>query len=108
MMAYAALVPFSVLPRSSCRRPKTVLLMREAGHFDLVLRRIAETRDRAAFQELFEHFAPRVKAYAMKLGAPAQTAEDLAQEAMLTVWRKAGLFDPARAAKDRCADCGRW
>jgi RNA polymerase sigma factor (sigma-70 family) len=98
MMAYAALVPFSVLPRSSCRRPKTVLLMREAGHFDLVLRRIAETRDRAAFQELFEHFAPRVKAYAMKLGAPAQTAEDLAQEAMLTVWRKAGLFDPARAA----------
>jgi len=74
------------------------VLMREAGHFDTLLRRIAEARDRAAFQELFEYFAPRVKAYAMKLGAPAQAAEDLAQEAMLIVWRKAALFYPARAA----------
>jgi RNA polymerase sigma factor (sigma-70 family) len=95
MMAHAALVPFRAPSR---RRPKPVVLMREAGPFDVILRRIAESRDRAAFQELFEHFAPRVKAYAMKLGASAQAAEDLAQEAMLTVWRKAGLFDPARAA----------
>jgi len=95
-MAYAALVSFRMPP--SRRRPKTVMLMREAGHFDTLLHRIAECRDRGAFQELFAHFAPRVKAYAMKLGASAQAAEDLAQEAMLTVWRKAGLFDPTRAA----------
>ncbi|HSS13335.1 MAG TPA: sigma-70 family RNA polymerase sigma factor [Rhizomicrobium sp.] len=95
MMAHAAQVCFRVPPR---RRPKPVVLMREAGPFDTLLRRIAEARDRAAFQELFEHFAPRVKAYAMKLGAPSQAAEDLAQEAMLTVWRKAGLFDPSRAS----------
>ncbi len=72
--------------------------MREADPFDLLLRRVAETRDRAAFKTLFEHFAPRVKAYAMRLGAPAHQAEDLAQEAMLVMWRKAALFDPQRAS----------
>jgi len=32
------------------------------------------------------------------LGAPAAQAEDLAQEAMLSLWRKAHLFDPAKAS----------
>jgi RNA polymerase sigma-70 factor (ECF subfamily) len=98
MMAHAALFSLSVPSRFPRRRPKAVLLMREAGHFDLLLRRIAEGRDRAAFQELFEHFAPRLKSYALRLGAPSQAAEDLAQEAMLTAWRKAALFDPAKAS----------
>ena len=72
--------------------------MRQPAEFDALLRRVAEARDRAAFQALFEHFAPRVKAYAMRLGASAQAAEDLAQEAMLILWRKASLFDPGRAS----------
>ncbi|WP_434623546.1 sigma-70 family RNA polymerase sigma factor [Azospirillum sp. B2RO_4] len=53
--------------------------------------------DRAAFARLFAHFAPRVKAYMLKLGMPAQRAEDLAQDTMLAVWRKASLYDPAKA-----------
>ena len=53
--------------------------------------------DRAAFARLFGHFAPRVKAYMLKLGLPAQRAEDLAQDTMLSVWRKASLYDPAKA-----------
>lgn len=53
--------------------------------------------DRAAFARLFGHFAPRVKAYMLKLGMPAQRAEDLAQDTMLSVWRKASLYDPAKA-----------
>ncbi|GGO79740.1 RNA polymerase sigma factor [Marinobacterium nitratireducens] len=61
------------------------------------LARMAETRDRALFARLFEHFAPRVKAYLIRLGmAPAQ-ADELAQEAMLSVWRKAHLFNPGKA-----------
>lgn len=63
---------------------------------DLILA-IASTQDRAAFAELFQHFAPRVKSYMLRLGAPPETAEELAQETLLTVWRKAALFDPARA-----------
>ncbi|AWK89960.1 sigma-70 family RNA polymerase sigma factor [Azospirillum thermophilum] len=61
------------------------------------LRAVAERHDRQAFALLFGHFAPRVKAYMLKLGMPQARAEDLAQETMLTVWRKAGLYDPARA-----------
>ncbi len=63
----------------------------------LLLRRIAENRDRAAYAALFGHFAPRVKAYMRKLGAADAQAEDLAQEALLAVWHKAASFDPGRA-----------
>lgn len=54
-------------------------------------------RDRAAFVELFEHFAPRVKAMLIRSGWPPQRAEDLAQDTMLAVWNKAHMFDPAGA-----------
>lgn len=53
--------------------------------------------DRGAFRALFESFAPRVKSYLMRLGAVSAIAEDLAQDAMVQVWRKAGTYDPARA-----------
>jgi RNA polymerase sigma-70 factor (ECF subfamily) len=59
--------------------------------------RVAQAADRQAFGELFAHFAPRVKSYLRRLGAPEIVAEDLAQETMLALWRKAALFDPARA-----------
>ena len=58
---------------------------------------VAQRGDRNAYALLFEHFAPRVKSYMLRLGAPHEAAEELSQEAMLTVWRKAGLFDPSRA-----------
>ena len=76
------------------RLPVTV----EAPDLNLLLSRVALDRDRAAFARLFSHFAPRVKAYLLRLGAPAPVAEDLAQEALLSLWRKAHLFDPAKAS----------
>lgn len=57
---------------------------------------IAVARDRAAFARLFEYFAPRVKTYMCRSGLSDTNAEDLAQETLLTVWRKASLFDPAQ------------
>ena len=57
-----------------------------------LLRRVADRADPAAFRELYETFGPRVKAYMMRKGADAGTAEDLAQETLLTVWRKASLY----------------
>jgi RNA polymerase sigma-70 factor (ECF subfamily) len=59
---------------------------------------IAQRHDRAAFAALFSHFAPRVKSYLMRTGTSASLAEEVAQETMLTVWRKAEQFDPARAS----------
>lgn len=62
-----------------------------------LMARVAENRDRAAFAELFDHFAPRLKAYLLRLGAESGAAEELTQEAMIMVWRKAATFDPAQA-----------
>jgi RNA polymerase sigma-70 factor (ECF subfamily) len=62
-----------------------------------LIQAVAAQRDRAAFAELFRHFAPRVKAWMLRAGAADAAAEELAQETMLIVWRKAALFDPARA-----------
>jgi RNA polymerase sigma-70 factor, ECF subfamily len=62
------------------------------------IRAIAERQDRAAFAALFEFYAPRIKAMLTRRGAAADTAEDLVQEALFTVWRKAAYFDPARAS----------
>jgi RNA polymerase sigma-70 factor, ECF subfamily len=58
---------------------------------------IAVHRDRQAFAELFRYFAPRLKGFGLRRGVEASTAEELVQETMLTVWRKAEMFDPKRA-----------
>lgn len=73
-------------------------LARQADEVDLLLARVGARGDRAAFERLFAHFAPRLKAFLMKVGAAADQAEDLAQEAMVKVWRKAALYDPAKAS----------
>lgn len=62
------------------------------------MRRISSHRDQAAFVEVFEHFAPRIKAFLMKSGASDSLAEDCAQDVMVTLWNKAHLFDPTRAS----------
>src|SRR6478672_12380987 len=59
---------------------------------------IARSGDRAAFAALFDHFAPRVKGLLMRGGTPAELAEEVAQETLLAVWRKAALFDPTKAS----------
>lgn len=53
--------------------------------------------DREAFAAMFARYAPRVKSYLMRLGAAGAIADDLAQEAMLSVWRRAASYDPAKA-----------
>lgn len=61
------------------------------------VKRIREAQDQAAFAELFQHFAPRVKAFLIRSGSDAALAEECAQEVMATLWHKAHLFDPSRA-----------
>ena len=59
---------------------------------------IAARQDRAAFEALFRHYAPRVKAFVMRGGADAEAAQEVAQETLIMVWRKAASFDPTRAS----------
>lgn len=55
-------------------------------------------RDRAAFIALFERYAGRIKAFIMHGGASAADADEIAQDVMVAIWRRAESFDPARAA----------
>lgn len=54
---------------------------------------IAQRRDKAAFARLFDYYAPRLRAYFLRLGTAASAADDLVQETMLRLWRNAGQFD---------------
>lgn len=59
---------------------------------------IAARADRAAFTRLFAYYAPRVKGYLLRLGLDAAQAEELSQDVMVAVWRKAGSFDRRQAS----------
>lgn len=61
-----------------------------------LIRAVADGADRQAFAALFKHFGPRVKSYLMRTGSPEPLAEELAQETLVQVWRKAASFDPAQ------------
>lgn len=58
---------------------------------------VRDARDRASFEALFDFFAPRLKGFVMRSGTSADKAEEVVQEVMLSVWRKAAQFDPHRA-----------
>ncbi len=81
---------------SSARMTQTDTAARLDAPETLIVR-ICESKDRAAYAELFTRFAPKIKAFVMGQGMTAQEAEDLAQEALLNVWRKAHLFDASKA-----------
>jgi RNA polymerase sigma factor (sigma-70 family) len=77
------------------RGPPQVPLGDAAGE---LIERIARGADRAAFAELFRLFAPRLKSYLMRQGCDFAVAEDLMQETMVMVWRRAASFDATRAS----------
>jgi len=66
--------------------------------FSVLLFNVGENQNREAFANIFQHFAPRVKSYMLKLGGVDEIAEELAQQTLLQVWRKAQQFDPGKAA----------
>lgn len=63
-----------------------------------LIERVASSRDREAFRELFQAFAPSVKGFLIRQGSDPQSAEELAQETLLAVWRKAGLYSRDRGS----------
>lgn len=62
---------------------------------------VADRRDRDAYAELFQHFAPLIKAYGLSTSNAQglqQFAEELTQEVMIKVWQRAHLFDRSKAS----------
>lgn len=63
-----------------------------------LVRAIAEERDRSAYGQVFDYFAPRVKSYLLGLKISPEQADDVLQEVMIAVWNKAGSYRPDKAA----------
>jgi RNA polymerase sigma-70 factor (ECF subfamily) len=83
------------------RMSKTILVSssqaQDEDDHELV-QRVACNRDRAAFRCLFLRFGSRVKALMIRSGADTSMAEDLVQDVMLILWRKAELYSPERGS----------
>ena len=65
----------------------------ESDTDELLLIAVGNHQDRAAFNALFSRFSNKIYAMGMKLTRNEQLSHDLVQEAMLTVWQKAPLYD---------------
>jgi RNA polymerase sigma-70 factor (ECF subfamily) len=71
---------------------------RTSAEFAALVARVAKDRDREAFIVLFDHFAPRLNGYLVRMGTDQALAEEITQDALATLWRKAALFDPAKSS----------
>jgi RNA polymerase sigma factor (sigma-70 family) len=80
----------------SCN-PRNGLGARTNALDDLLIA-VGAHRDGKAFMVLFDHFRPRVQAQLLRLGVTPVVAEDLTQDVMETIWRKAHLYDPRKSA----------
>ncbi len=62
---------------------------------------VGDKRDRRAFEQLFGHYAPLIKGFHYSRNTQAlapEAADELVQEVMFRVWRKAPSFDPHKAS----------
>lgn len=59
---------------------------------------VAARRDKKAFAEIFDFYASRIKGVLLRAGASPQEAEEVMQETMVLIWRKAGQFDRRKAS----------
>ena len=62
-----------------------------------LVRRI-EGGDEEAFRSLFASYAPSAMALAVRVVRQTQLAEEIVQEAFLTLWRSPGVFDERRGS----------
>ena len=90
-------LPRNVVERKSVPLGANGMVMDiETEDMPRLLAAVGRDRDVEAFETLFRHYGPRVKAYMARQSRDAQAAEELMQETMMVVWNKAALFDPAR------------
>ncbi len=60
--------------------------------------KINDNRDELAFSNLFDFFAPKLKAYFVQNGLSSGISEELTQDVMSTVWLKSDTYDNAKSA----------
>lgn len=70
----------------------------DASYWAAQMACVSSQRDRASFMRIYDHFAPRLQRYLRTLGVSESIADELVQETLLKLWRKAHQFDSSRAS----------
>ncbi|HWG11379.1 MAG TPA: sigma-70 family RNA polymerase sigma factor [Rhodanobacteraceae bacterium] len=66
---------------------------RDAAEEAVLLARVAEDRDVLAFEHLYRAYRPRLRHFLLRMTRRPALAEDVLDETMLVVWRKARAFN---------------
>ena len=70
----------------------------EKSNLNDLMKRIQKDRDEMAFSQIFDFFAPKVNAYFIQNRIKFESAEELTQEVLSTVWVKSNLYDSSKSA----------
>lgn len=70
----------------------------DSNRSDSVLLVAIADRDREAFASLYRRYLPRVIAFLRRRNADEALAAEVAQEVLLTVWKRAAVYDASRAS----------
>ena len=70
----------------------------EKSNLNDLMKRIQKDRDEMAFSQIFDFFAPKVNAYFIQNRIKFESAEELTQEVLSTVWVKSHLYDSSKSA----------
>ena len=71
-------------------KQRSTMALIEGQDWNALLQRVGSHQDKDAFSALFAHFAPLLKGFLMKgSNLDPEQAEELVQETMIKVWRKA-------------------
>jgi RNA polymerase sigma-70 factor (ECF subfamily) len=90
--------PVARMPQTPAPARMTSAISADVEDFAALVGAVAARQDRAAFTRVFGYYAPRVKAYLIRLGLEGALAEEVTQEVMVAVWRKAASFDARQAS----------
>ena len=77
------------------QKPANVERRKDPG--SQLLNRVGKHQDREAYHQLFQHFGPQIKYYALSNGL-ASHADELVQEVFVSIWRRSSLYDWRKAA----------
>ena len=73
--------------------------MTQTTDWNTCLIKVGEAQDRVAFSALFQHFSPLLKSFLLSgANLSMENAEELVQETMIKVWRRAPTFSPEHAS----------
>ena len=66
---------------------------------DSDLAAMLQTGDQAAFKTIFDRYHAQLLRYLTRKGVPTSAAEDILQNAFLSIWEKRDTLDPSRSLK---------